>query len=172
MSEPVCRYGNECSDTGVDEFCQGCINLVQPEQHVDSELTTLRARVAELLSTLDLADCTQRDGGDVRHCGESRCWRCRAESAERRVVELEAKLALAIAVGDETADLRKAAESRALAAEERVKRLEGALRGAVELIEQTEWTAFSVNDAKKLQAARAALAVGRDTTQKGQNDQT
>src|SRR4051812_38315645 len=40
--------------------------------------------VTELRCTLDGADCTQREGGDTRHCRvDQLCWRCRAERAER-----------------------------------------------------------------------------------------
>ena len=47
------------------------------------------------------------------------------------------------------------AEIAALRAE--VERLRAVLRGAVELIEQIDWLAFSLADAAKLKAARRAL---------------
>ena len=122
----------------------------------EAAVRALRARVAELHAALDLADCTQRECGDVRHCGEARCWRYRAEAAEKRVAELEAKLAESAGA----LDLLDLYESRRAAAEQRVAELEGALGVACEWLDG--WLPDEANDCggrEMRRGLRAALAV-------------
>lgn len=145
-----CRHGEELRY--VCKLCEGDIGAFEAAlaksaedradaeaewARVDEEAKALRARVAELHAALDLADCTQRDGGDVRHCGEVRCWRCRAEAAEQRVAELERECAqmseefgLPPTIRPAEGEIRrfmaerKDSRARASAAEQRVAELE------------------------------------------------
>jgi hypothetical protein len=98
----VCdRCGHETPNS-TDDVCRALASSAG--KALLERLEKAERLVTELRCTLDGADCTQREGGDTRHCRVDKlCWRCRAEKAER---ELETRYAET--TPDEIQALRKA----------------------------------------------------------------
>lgn len=89
------------------------------------DVAKLQADLAATRSALNRADCTQREGGELRHCPlAAQCWRCRAEAAEHYLAaareELETtrgQLGSVSTALERERTARQAAEKRAAEAE-------------------------------------------------------
>jgi hypothetical protein len=75
-----------------ETFNQVAIQHALELDSVRSLLAAAQATISQLRCTIDRLDCTMREGGQALHCPvDNQCLRCRFNSAQAKIAELEAQ---------------------------------------------------------------------------------